>query len=36
VNGRLANTLGLVYLLVILIISFSAVPLLILTNVGQN
>ncbi len=35
-NGRVANTLGLVYLVVIVIISLSAVPLLILTNVGQN
>ena len=36
VNGRLANTLGLIYLVVILLISLTAVPLLILTNVGQN
>jgi manganese transport protein len=36
VNGRLANTLGLLYLVVIMIISVTAVPLLILTNVGQN
>jgi manganese transport protein len=36
VNGRLANTFGLLYLVVIVIISLSAVPLLILTNVGQN
>ncbi len=35
-NGRVANTLGLVYLVVILVISLTAVPLLILTNVGQN
>jgi Mn2+/Fe2+ NRAMP family transporter len=35
-NGRLSNTLGLIYLVVILIISLTAVPLLILTNVGQN
>jgi manganese transport protein len=36
VNGRVANTLGLLYLVVIVVISVSAVPLLILTNVGQN
>jgi manganese transport protein len=35
-NGRVANTLGLVYLVVIFVISLTAVPLLILTNVGQN
>jgi Mn2+/Fe2+ NRAMP family transporter len=36
VNGRLANTFGLIYLVLIMIISLTAVPLLILTNVGQN
>jgi manganese transport protein len=36
VNGRLANTLGLLYLAVIVLISLAAVPLMILTNVGQN
>jgi Mn2+/Fe2+ NRAMP family transporter len=36
VNGRLANTLGLVYLVVIGLVSLTAVPLLILTNAGQN
>ena len=35
-NGRLANALGLVYLVVIAVVSLSAVPLMILTNVGQN
>jgi manganese transport protein len=35
-NGRLANVLGVVYLVVILVISLSAVPLMILTNIGQN
>jgi manganese transport protein len=35
-NGRLANTFGLIYLALIMIISVTAVPLLILTNVGQN
>ncbi len=36
VNGPFANTFGLIYLVVIAIISVAAVPLLILTNVGQN
>jgi manganese transport protein len=36
VNGRLANVFGVIYLLVILVISLTAVPLMILTNVGQN
>ena len=35
-NGRLANVLGLVYLVVIVIVAISAIPLMILTNVGQN
>ena len=35
-NGRLANVLGIAYLVGILAISLSAVPLLILTNVGQD
>src|SRR5256714_2102214 len=36
VNGRLADTLGLIYLGAIAILSLSAIPLMILTNVGQN
>jgi len=36
VNGRLANTLGLFYLVVIVVVALAAVPLLILTNAGQN
>jgi len=36
VNGRLANVLGVFYLVVIVIIALTAVPLLILTNAGQN
>ena len=36
VNGRLANILGLIYLVVILFIALTAIPLMILTNVGQN
>jgi manganese transport protein len=35
-NGRLANGLGLLYLLVIMIVALTAVPLMLLTNVGQN
>jgi manganese transport protein len=35
-NGRLANALGLVYLALIVVVAVAAVPLLVLTNVGQN
>jgi manganese transport protein len=35
-NGKLANALGLVYLVVIALVSLSAIPLLILTNAGQS
>jgi manganese transport protein len=35
-NGRLANTLGIFYLVVIMAVALSAVPLMVLTNVGQN
>ena len=35
-NGRLANALGIFYLMVILAVSLSAIPLMILTNVGQS
>jgi manganese transport protein len=35
-NGKLANTLGLVYLVVIVAVALAAIPLMILTNVGQN
>jgi hypothetical protein len=35
-NGRLANTLGGVYLVIILLAAVLAVPLLILTNAGQG
>jgi manganese transport protein len=35
-NGRLANGLGLLYLLVIMVIALTAIPLMVLTNVGQN
>jgi Mn2+/Fe2+ NRAMP family transporter len=35
-NGRLANALGLVYLVVIVVVALTAIPLMILTNAGQN
>jgi manganese transport protein len=35
-NGRIANALGIGYFVVILAVSLSAIPLLILTNVGQG
>jgi Mn2+/Fe2+ NRAMP family transporter len=35
VNGRLANTLGVVYLGVVGVASLAAIPLMILTRVGQ-
>ena len=35
-NGRLANVLGLIYLVVIMVIALTAIPLMILTNAGQN
>jgi Mn2+/Fe2+ NRAMP family transporter len=36
VNGRLSNVLGVVYLVIILAVSVSAIPLMIITNVGQG
>ena len=35
-NGRLANVLGFAYLIVIMVIAVSAIPLMLITNVGQN
>ncbi len=35
-NGTLANTLGTIYLFVIIVIAIAAIPLMLLTNVGQN
>ncbi|MFL5954532.1 MAG: NRAMP family divalent metal transporter [Gaiellaceae bacterium] len=35
-NGRLANMLGITYLVVILVIAVAAIPLMVITNVGQN
>jgi manganese transport protein len=36
VNGKLGNVFGVVYLFVILLIAVAAVPLLLLTNLGQG
>jgi Mn2+/Fe2+ NRAMP family transporter len=35
-NGRLANSAGVFYLLVILVVSFAAIPVLILSNMGRG
>ena len=35
-NGRLANALGAVYFIVILVISLAAIPLMLITNGGQG
>jgi Mn2+/Fe2+ NRAMP family transporter len=35
-NRRLANGFGLLYLVVIIIVALTAIPLMLLTNVGQN
>src|SRR5438552_3342209 len=35
-NGRLANVLGVIYLVVIMVVALTAIPLMILTNAGQN
>ena len=35
VNGRLANTLGTVYLVVVLVAALAAIPLMIVTRAGQ-
>ena len=35
-NGRVSNVLGVAYLVVILIVSLTAIPLMIITNVGQG
>jgi Mn2+/Fe2+ NRAMP family transporter len=36
VNGKLANAFGLFYLLVILVVAVTAIPLMIITNQGQG
>ena len=35
-NGPVANAFGIFYLFVIMIVALTAVPLMVLTNVGQN
>jgi Mn2+/Fe2+ NRAMP family transporter len=35
-NGRVSNVLGVAYLVVILAVSLTAIPLMIITNVGQG
>ncbi len=35
-NGRFANVMGILYLVIILGVALSAIPLMILTNVGQS
>jgi manganese transport protein len=35
-NGRVANALGLIYLVVILVVSLTAIPFMILSNMGQG
>jgi Mn2+/Fe2+ NRAMP family transporter len=35
VNGPLANTLGIIYLVIIVVVAVAAIPLMILTGVGQ-
>jgi hypothetical protein len=36
VNGKLGNAFGLFYLVVILIVAAAAIPLMMLTNMGQG
>ena len=35
-NGRLANVLGILYLVIIMIVALTAIPLMLLTNLGQG
>jgi Mn2+/Fe2+ NRAMP family transporter len=35
VNGRLGNVLGVIYLVIILIVAIAAIPLMIMTGMGQ-
>jgi manganese transport protein len=35
-NGRLANVLGILYLVIIMIVAVTAIPLMLLTNLGQG
>ena len=36
VNGRLANVIGILYLVIIMIVALTAIPLMLLTNLGQG
>ena len=36
VNGRVANVLGVVYFVLIIVIAIAAIPLMLLTNGGQG
>jgi Mn2+/Fe2+ NRAMP family transporter len=36
VNGRLANILGILYFVVIVLISIAAIPLMLITHGGQG
>jgi manganese transport protein len=36
VNGRIANFFGLIYLVIIMVVALTAIPLMILTNQGQG
>jgi Mn2+/Fe2+ NRAMP family transporter len=36
VNGRLANVVGILYLVIIMIVALTAIPLMLLTNLGQQ
>jgi hypothetical protein len=36
VNGRLANTFGLIYLVIITLVAVLAIPLLIITGAGSS
>jgi hypothetical protein len=36
VNGKLANFLGVVYFVLILVIAVAAIPLMLITNGGQR
>jgi Mn2+/Fe2+ NRAMP family transporter len=35
-NGKIANVVGFLYLVIIMVVAISAIPLMILTNAGQN
>jgi Mn2+/Fe2+ NRAMP family transporter len=35
-NGKVANAFGIFYLVVILIVSLAAIPLMVLSNMGQG